>query len=452
MKSVNPFNNKLIKEYSEYTPSYCYQIIEEVGKDFQGYRQTSLSYRKGLMLNAANLLMENKNEYACLITSEMGKVISESLAEIEKCAWVCRYYAENAKDFLSDNCTTSSAKESLIAYEPLGIVLAIMPWNFPFWQVFRFAAPALMAGNAGILKHASNVTGCAYAIEELFRKAGFPENIFRVLAIRGERVSDIVSHKLIKAITLTGSETAGSQVASQAGKLIKKSVLELGGSDPFIVLKDANLQKAAQTAITARMLNAGQSCIAAKRFIIQKEIVNEFTNRVKKGILNLKTGDPMDLTVHVGPLASQGFCDVVDRQVSQSVAMGAKVLAGGTKKTENRNFYLPTLLTDISENMPVFTEEVFGPVMGIIRCEDDEEAVRLANNSIYGLGASIWTEDRDKALSIARKLQCGSVFINEMVKSDPRLPFGGIKASGYGRELSDLGIKEFVNIKTICVF
>lgn len=452
MISINPYTGKLLNNYHEHSTEDCNAIIEQTYNSWKKYKNSNFSERALLMYKAANILIENKDYYAELITSEMGKVIRESVAEIEKCAWVCRYYAENAEDFLAQEEVNSDAKKSIIAFEPLGIVLAIMPWNFPFWQVFRFAAPALMAGNAALLKHASNVTGCSYAIEEIFLKAGFPENIFRILAVPGNKTEDVIKHPLVRAITLTGSENAGSSASAQAGKYLKKSVLELGGSDPFIVLKDADIDKAANTAVNARMLNAGQSCIAAKRFIVAEEIYDTFIEKVTKRIQNLKSGDPANQATDIGPLAKKPFAEDIIKQVKNSLKMGAKLICGDLNVPENSCFFMPALLVDVSEDMPVFKEETFGPVLSVIRFSNEQEAIRIANNTSFGLGASIWTENRDKAHKIAREIDSGSVFINEMVKSDPRLPFGGIKNSGYGRELSKYGIREFVNIKTICQY
>ncbi len=451
MKAINPFNNTLIKEYPEHALQEVTEIIDRVQKDFQAWRQVSFEQRRSLMKKAAQVLRHKKETYASLITQEMGKVIKEARAEVEKCAWVCDYYAENAETFLRNERVDTDAQQSYISFEPIGIVLAVMPWNFPFWQVFRFAAPALMAGNAGILKHASNVPGCALAIEDIFREAGFPENLFRTLLIRPALIPEIIKHEYVQAVTLTGSEPAGSAVAAMAGKEIKKTVLELGGSDPFIVLSDADLEKAVSTAVQARMINTGQSCIAAKRFIVVNQVLEEFQNKMVQQMQALKMGNPADETVQVGPLARADLVEELDRQVKNSIQKGAKLLLGGKKATGEGNFYLPTVITNVQKGMPIYEEETFGPVAAIIPVQDEEEAMTVANDTRFGLGASLWTQNIEKAKVLAHQIQAGSVFINGLVKSDPRLPFGGIKKSGYGRELSHYGIKEFVNIKTVWI-
>ena len=451
MKAINPFNNEPIKTYREHTSEEVGQIIDLVREAFQAWRQVSFAQRATLMKNAANLLRKRKEEFAALITREMGKIIRESRAEVEKCAWVCDYYAENAEMFLKEEYVETDANQSYIAFDPLGIVLAVMPWNFPFWQVFRFAAPALMAGNAGLLKHASNVPGCALAIEEIFREAGFPENIFRTLLIKPALIPQVIANEHVRAVTLTGSEPAGAAVASMAGKEIKKTVLELGGSDPFIVLEDADLAKAVSTAVQARMINAGQSCIAAKRFIVVEKLLNDFENQMVAKMKALKSGNPIDEQTDVGPLARPDLVQELDHQVKQSLKKGAKLLLGGQAEERAGNFYQPTVITNVQKGMPVYEEETFGPVAAIIPVRDENEAIAVANDSSFGLGASLWTQNIEKAKVLAREIQSGSVFINGLVKSDPRLPFGGIKKSGYGRELSHFGIKEFVNIKTVWI-
>ena len=451
MKSINPSTGKLIKEYKEHSLQECDRIIDNVFDAWGLWKQTPMTERKTLMFKAARVLRDRKGEYARLMTEEMGKVIAESEAEIEKTAWVCNYYAENAEKFLSDEIIESDARKSFVSFEPLGPVLAVMPWNFPFWQVFRFAAPALMAGNAGVLKHASNVPGCALAIEAVFREAGFPQHLFRTLLIPGKSVGHILENEKIVAATLTGSEKAGSKVASVAGKYLKKTVMELGGSDPFIVLKDADIQKCAQTAVVARMLNTGQSCIAAKRFIVEEAIHDEFIGQVKQLMSGLKTGDPFNTESQYGPLARLDLLEELDRQVHGSVMMGARLELGGKRLQRDGFYYEPTLLTNITPDMPVFAEETFGPALAVIRVKSEKEAIEVANNCQYGLGGCLWTNDIDKGIKLARQVESGAVFVNGMVKSDPRLPFGGIKRSGYGRELSHYGIKEFVNFKTIVV-
>jgi len=451
MESINPSNGKVIQQYNEHNSSDCDEIINLVDNDWQLWKQTSMVERKTLMDEAAAILRRKKAEFAMLITSEMGKTISESEAEVEKSAWVCEYYAENAEKFLQDEPIETDAVKSFVSFEPLGPVLAVMPWNFPFWQVFRFAAPALMAGNAGILKHASNVPGCALSIESIFREAGFPKNLFRTLLIKGSKVEHVLKNEKVVAATLTGSELAGSKVASLAGKYLKKTVMELGGSDPFIVLKDADMEKCAKTAVTARMINAGQSCIAAKRFIVDAEVYDGFLEKVKSLLAGLKTGDPLNPDTQYGPMARLDLLEDIDRQVRESVSLGARLVLGGQRTVGEGFYYKPTLIAEVTQNMPVFAEETFGPVLAVMRVESASEAIDVANNSFYGLGASIWSKNIDDGIQLAREIESGAVFVNGMTKSDPRLPFGGIKRSGYGRELSHYGIKEFVNIKSIVV-
>lgn len=451
MKSINPTNEKVIQEYTDHTEEECNHIIDRVFDTWQHWKQTSFTERSVFMQQAAHALRRHKKEYGHLMSEEMGKVTREAESEIEKCAWVCEYYAEHAESFLGDEHIESDASESFVSFEPLGIVLAVMPWNFPFWQVFRFAAPALMAGNAAILKHASNVPGCALAIESIFREAGFPENLFRTLLIPGKAVDNVLKNEKIVAATLTGSEHAGSRVAETAGKLLKKTVMELGGSDPYIVFEDADLDKCAETAVTARMINTGQSCIAAKRFIVVKEVADAFTQKVTERMKAIRVGDPLDEQSDYGPLARLDLLKDLDEQVQKSVKMGAGILTGGKRIDREGFFYEPTVLTKVKPDMPAFREETFGPVLSIITVENEQEAIETANNSCYGLGGSLWTSNRDRGILAARQVQSGAVFVNGMTKSDPRLPFGGIKNSGYGRELSHYGIREFVNIKTIWV-
>ncbi len=451
MKAINPATNELIKEYKEHTPSEVSQIIEKVRAEFLKWRDVSFADRVQLMHKAAETLRQNKDEYARIISLEMGKIIAESRAEVEKSAWVCDYYADNAEKFLADEIIQTDAGRSFVAFQPLGIVLAVMPWNFPFWQVFRFAAPALMAGNAGVLKHASNVPGCALAIESIFRKAGFPENLFRTLLIGAKQVEAVIKNKHIKAVTLTGSEPAGMQVAAAAGRELKKTVLELGGSDPYIVLDDAEISACVKTAVTARMINAGQSCIAAKRFIVVESRLKEFEEQHTQLMKSLKVGDPMVEDTQVGAMARIDLMEELDEQVQKSIKLGAKLLCGGKKADGKGVFYLPTVLTNVKKGMPVYSEETFGPVTAIIPVKDTLEAIEVANDSLFGLGGSVWSQDLKKAEDVARQIESGAVFVNSMTKSDPRLPFGGIKRSGYGRELSHYGIKEFVNIKTIWI-
>jgi succinate-semialdehyde dehydrogenase/glutarate-semialdehyde dehydrogenase len=451
MKAVNPADGVLIKEYKEHTEAESAQIVDRANDEFRDWEKTSFAERGRLMHKAAEVLRENVDEYAKLITVEMGKVIGESRAEVEKCAWVCDYYADNAERFLADEIIESDASRSLVSFEPIGVVLAVMPWNFPFWQVMRFAAPALMAGNGGVLKHASNVPGCALAIEDVFRKAGFPENIFRTLLISSAKVESVIRNRHVKAVTLTGSEPAGSQVASIAGRELKKTVLELGGSDPFIVLEDADLQACVKTSVTARMINQGQSCIAAKRFIVVKPLVERFEQQHVEIMTTLRLGDPLDSETQVGPLARMDLLEELDAQVQESIGKGARLLCGGKKADGPGAYYMPTVLADVGSGMPAYDEEIFGPVSAIIPVRDAEEAISVANASPFGLGGCVWSRDIAKAEAVARRVESGCVFVNGMVKSDPRLPFGGVKHSGYGRELSHYGIREFVNIKTIWI-
>lgn len=451
MKAINPATDELIKEYKEHTSEEVTKIVESAHNCFLSWRNVSFAEKSELMHKAAERLRKNIDRYAKLITVEMGKIIKESRAEVEKCASVCDYYADNAEKFLADEIIESDASKSMVVFQPIGVVLAVMPWNFPFWQVFRFAAPALMAGNVGVLKHASNVPGCALAIEEVFKEAGFPENAFRALLISAGKVEAVIKNRHVKAITLTGSEQAGMQVASTAGHELKKTVLELGGSDPYVVLEDADIPACVNRSVTARMINAGQSCIAAKRFIVVESKITEFEQQQAAIMKSLKTGDTLSDDTQVGAMARMDLLEELDRQVQQSIRMGAKLLCGGKKADRPGAFYLPTVLSNVKKGMPVYEQETFGPVSAIIAVKDEEEAIEVANDSEFGLGGSVWSEDLKKAERVARRIESGAVFINGMTKSDPRLPFGGVKKSGYGRELSHYGIKEFVNIKTIWI-
>lgn len=451
MKSVNPYDGSVIKEYREHTEKDVRDILEKVDRTCQSWKRETFDSRREKMQRLAGILRANIEEYARLITLEMGKIIRESRAEVEKCAWVCEYYAEHAESFLKDEMIESDASKSCVTFEPIGTVLAVMPWNFPFWQVLRFAAPALMAGNTAVLKHASNVPGCALQIETMFREAGFPEDAFRSLLIPASAVEPVIRDSRIKAVTLTGSEPAGKKVASVAGSEIKKTVMELGGSDPYIVLEDADFKSCAETAARARLINAGQSCIAAKRFIVVQPVLERFEDEQRRLFSELKTGDPLEEDTDIGPLARQDLVSELDEQVRKSVDTGARVLYGGKTIEGPGAFYQPTIITDTAPGMPVYEEETFGPVMAIIPASDEEEAVRIANDSRFGLGGSLWTRDTARGEKLARRVESGAVFVNGMTRSDPRLPFGGIKYSGYGRELSSYGIREFVNIKTIWI-
>lgn len=451
MKSINPFDNSLIQEHREYTEAEVKEIIDSVDDAWKQWRGTTFAHRAELMMKASDVLLAEKAECATLITTEMGKIITESEAEVEKCALGCRYYAENAERILQDEFIETDFAKSFVAFQPIGVVLAVMPWNFPFWQVWRFIAPGLMAGNAGVLKHASNVMGCALKIEDVIKKAGFPENLFRSLIIPSGPVEGVIKHPAIKAVTLTGSEGAGSKVAETAGRELKKSVLELGGSDPFVVLEDADLEGSIRTAVNARNFNCGQVCISAKRFIVIESAMAEFENNFREITESLKIGDPLDPNTKVGPMARPDLVDDIHAQVEKSIEMGARLVTGGKRLEGPGNFYAPTVLADVKKGMPVYEEETFGPVAALISVKDEQEAVDVANDSPFGLGASVWTKDRDKGERIARQIDSGMVFVNEMTMSLPKMPFGGVKRSGYGRELSDYGIKEFVNIKSICM-
>ena len=450
--SINPANNKKINSYEEISKDSINQIIDSSFNTFLEWRNKSFSYRAKKMRHLAELLKQKKDLLGLLMTKEMGKPIKQSIAEAEKCAWVCEYYADNAEKFLSQKEIPTGSTKSFISFQPIGIVLAIMPWNFPFWQVFRFASPALMAGNVGILKHASNVQGCAKEIEKLFLEAGFPKFAFSNLVIGSKKVSNVIKNSKISAVTLTGSTPAGKSVASLAGSLLKKTVLELGGNDPYVILEDADLDNAVKSCIAGRMLNAGQSCIAAKRFIVVQSSLKEFIDKVHNEIKKMKMGDPINPDINIGPMVNNIARDELHQQVLISIEKGAKLLFGGKIPQLDGAFYPPTLLVDVEPGMPAFDDELFGPVAVVISAKDQSHAIELANKTNFGLGAAIFTRDLDKGENIATKeLEAGSCFVNDFVKSDPRLPFGGIKESGYGRELSEFGIQEFVNIKSVVV-
>jgi succinate-semialdehyde dehydrogenase/glutarate-semialdehyde dehydrogenase len=452
VQSINPANGQVVETYDKMTIDNAFQIIDAVDKTQQSWRTTSFDYRAQLMNKAADVLEANKDKYARLMMDEMGKIYTQGVAEVEKCAWVCRYYAEKAEAFLADEVVETDMDESLISYQPIGVVLAVMPWNYPFWQVFRFAAPTLMAGNAGVLKHASSVTGCSLAIEDVFKQAGFPDDVFRSLIISGSDMEDVIEHDKIRAVTLTGSTKAGQSVASTAGQLLKKTVLELGGSDPYLILHDADIQLAAKTCVDGRLLNSGQSCIAAKRFIVVDAIYDEFLDAFKSEMVSRKMGAPENDDTDIGPQSSTDLRDELHDQVKRSVDAGATCILGGEIPKKDGAWYPATILTDVKEGMPAYEEELFGPVAIVIRASDEDEAIRIANDSNFGLGGGVFTTDIERGTMIARdKIDSGAVFVNSFTKSDPRMPFGGVKQSGYGRELSRFGIREFVNIKAVGV-
>jgi succinate-semialdehyde dehydrogenase/glutarate-semialdehyde dehydrogenase len=454
--SINPATGETMATFDFLTEPQLEEKLQLAADTFRNYRRTGFAERTQMMMRAAEILEHEKQEFARVMTLEMGKPIKAAAQEAEKCALVCRYYAENAEKHLADDLVETNATTSYVRFQPLGAVLAVMPWNFPFWQVFRFAAPALMAGNVGLLKHASNVPQCALAIEDIFRRAGFPEGAFQTLLIGSEVVQRVIEGPRVAAVTLTGSEPAGRSVASIAGKQIKKTVLELGGSDPFIVMPSANLESAVTTAVKARTINNGQSCIAAKRFIVHAQIYDEFEERFVEVMKALRIGDPMDEATDVGPLATEQILKDLEEQVQVSVAVGAKILTGGHKfKADGNlargNFYEPTVLVDIPKGSPAYADEIFGPVASLFRVSGIDEAIELANATPFGLGAAAWTNDDAERDRFTDELEAGCVFINGMVASDPRLPFGGVKHSGYGRELGEFGIREFVNVKTVWI-
>jgi succinate-semialdehyde dehydrogenase/glutarate-semialdehyde dehydrogenase len=451
MRSVNPATGEVVREYQEHAPEAVERALAGALDAFESWQKTTFSDRAEALNRVAVRLRERSAELARLMALEMGKPIAAGESELEKCAWVCEYYAEHAGSMLRPELVGTDATESFVRFDPLGPVLAIMPWNFPFWQVFRFAAPALMAGNVGVLKHASNVPGCALAIESLFNEAQIPSGVFTTLLVSAKSTDRIVAHPAIAAVTLTGSEAAGRSVAAAAGQHLKKAVLELGGSDPFIVLADADLERAAQQAAQARAINSGQSCIAAKRFIVERDVLHAFTERFCEHVKRLKVGDPMHRDTQVGPLAREDLVRELHEQVRASRDQGAELRLGGEPLQRSGYFYSPTVLSRVEPGMRVFDEETFGPVAAVSAAEDPDHALELANASRFGLGASVWTSDRGLAKRLAARLACGVVFVNGMVQSDPRLPFGGVKASGFGRELGSFGIREFVNVKTVWV-
>ena len=452
ISSFNPTDGQLLADYEETTPEDVIHHIDAAAQRQADWGGVSIADRAVPMLRLAELLEGSREELAGLMADEMGKPLAQGQAEADKCAWVCRHYAENAERILADEHIEADRSKSYLTYQPLGVVLAVMPWNFPLWQVYRFFAPALMAGNGGILKHASNVTACALAIDRLAVEAGFPDGLFRTLVLPSSRIDEVLEHTAIAAVTLTGSDPAGRAVASKAGSLLKKTVLELGGSDPYIVLSDADLEAAAATCSTSRLINGGQSCIAAKRFIVEESVVDEFTELLAADMANAVMGDPRDPATTLGPMARLDLRDELHDQVQRSVTAGARLVMGGEVPTGSGAFYPPTLLADVREGMAVYHEETFGPVAAVISTRDLDDAVRIANDTEFGLGAAIFTSDVELGEQVARdRLQAGACFVNAFVASDPRLPFGGIKMSGYGRELSDIGMREFLNAKTVVV-
>ena len=451
IQTLNPATEEVIKTFEELTDNQIEEKLIKAQKAFENWRQTSFEQRAEKLKKVAEILRVDAKAIGEIMTLEMGKPIKQAMAESEKCAWVCDYYADHAEKFLAPEKISTDASESYVQFDPLGIVLAVMPWNFPFWQVLRFAAPTLMAGNVGVLKHASNVPQCAEKIEEIFTQAGFPPGVFQNFLISSGKVESLIRDPRVKAVTLTGSEYAGSQVAKVAGEEIKKTVMELGGSDPFIILEDADVAMACAVATTARNINNGQSCIAAKRFIVVESVAEEFKKMFVEKFESLKIGDPLDEQTDIGPVVSKQSLEELEKQIKESVEQGAKILTGGKRVGDKGYFLQPTILTDITKDNPIYEQEVFGPVALVITVKDEAEAIKVANDTSFGLGASVWTSDINKAKKIIPQIDAGAVFINGMVKSDPRLPFGGEKRSGYGRELSHYGIKEFVNVKTVWV-
>ena len=452
LKSINPTTGKILKTWETHSDKGVEKIINATDKVWHQWRNASFGFRASCMQNLALLLRGRSGELAKLMANEMGKVLREGISEIEKCAWVCEFYAQNGENFLQNEPIQTENYRSFVSYQPLGTILAVMPWNFPFWQVFRFAAPTIMAGNTAVLKHASNVPGCAMAIEELFREAGFPENVFRTLLIGSNQVENVIKHHAIKAVSLTGSTPAGKSVATIAGSVLKKCVLELGGSDPYLILNDADLEAAAKICVKGRLLNAGQSCIAAKRFIVVDDVYSEFLEHFTHEMNRAVFGDPCDAETTMGPMARTDLRNELHQQVVDSVKKGAEIVLGGEIPNRKGAFYPPTILENIKPGMPAYDDELFGPVAAVIRVKDEAEAIRVANDTEFGLGAAVFTRDLKKGENIAENLlDAGCCFVNDFVKSDPRLPFGGIKLSGFGRELSTHGIREFVNVKTVVV-
>jgi len=452
MNSINPVDGTIVATYDRTMPGDVAAHIATADRLQRKWAHTDLKTRRIHLLKLADVLERRAEDLAVLMAREMGKPVAEGMGEVAKCAWACRYYADEAAAILSDQPIATERKKSYIAYRPLGIILAVMPWNFPFWQVIRFVAPALMAGNGGILKHASNVTGCALAIDEMVVEAGFPDGLFRTVVVPSSGVSEIIDNPLIRAVTLTGSDAAGRAVAGRAGAQLKKTVLELGGADPYLILEDADLDLAIDMCATSRLINGGQSCIAAKRFIVHESIADEFTTRLAAAMDAYPIGDPTEEATRIGPMARVDLRDELHDQVRRSVELGARRVTGGVTPVGPGAFYPPTVLADVTQAMPVYREETFGPVATVITVQSEEEAIAVANDSPFGLGAAVFTRDVERGEQIARDhIEAGSVFVNAFVASDPRLPFGGIKESGYGRELSHIGMQEFLNVKTVVV-
>ena len=449
--SINPANEEQIASYERITPETAKEKLAKANETHQSWKKTTFEERSKLMNKLADIFEENKEKYAQLATQEMGKTLKQSISEIEKCAKICRYYADNIQELLADKIIKTEAKKSYVTYQPLGVVLAVMPWNFPFYQVIRFAAPAVMTGNTGVLKHASNVQGCAFALEDAFTKAGFPEGVFTNLNINSDGIKAIIEDKNIIGVTLTGSEPAGRSVAKIAGENLKKTVLELGGSDAYIILEDADLEKVTDVATYGRLQNNGQTCIAAKRFIVLEEIYDDFLKMFTQKMAAAKMGEPTNDDTYYGPMARVDLRDELHNQVEKTVKQGGKLILGGKIPNKKRAYYPATILADLKPGMTAFDEELFGPVASVIKAKDENEAIELANNSTFGLGSGVLTGNSERGEKIALQLEAGNSFVNKLVASDPRLPFGGIKNSGYGRELSDFGVKEFVNTKTIWV-
>lgn len=450
IRTVNPATGEALAEYPAHSAAEVEAILAEAASAQRSWARTSIAERATLIRKVGELLRAEVDEHATLLSREMGKPITEARAEVLKCALTCDYYADRAEEFLSPEPIATEAVSSYVSFEPLGVVLAVMPWNFPYWQVIRFAAPTLTAGNGGLLKHASNVTGSALAIESVFERAGYPKGLFRTLVLdKHGVVNEIIADSRIAAVTLTGSEGAGASVAEAAGRALKKTVLELGGSDPFVILADADIEAITPLAVRARFVNTGQSCLCAKRFLVESPVHDNFEARLGAAVAALKIGDPLDESTQIGPLAKPAFVDDIERQVNESVAMGARVVTGGHRIDGPGNYYAPTVLADVTPDMPVFNQETFGPVLALVRADSAEQAIELADTTQYGLAASVWTSDMQRGIALGGGIQSGALFVNSVVVSDPRMPFGGVKLSGYGRELSKEGIREFTNVRSV---